>query len=119
MNEKTVDEYILEFPIDKQQKLQEIRSLIKHVVPQAQEVISWGMPTYKLRGNLVHFAMAKTHLGFYPGENGVKAFIPQLTKYKYSKGAIQFPLHKPLPKQLIVDIIQFRIKENMENSNDN
>ncbi|MBN7771765.1 iron chaperone [Clostridium aminobutyricum] len=93
-------------------KLQEIRQVIKEAAPQASEKISWRMPTFYLNGNLVHFAMHKSHIGFYPGASGVENFKDQLGEYKYAKGSIQFPLSKPLPEKLITDIVKFRVQEN-------
>lgn len=113
MKPNNVDEYILSFPEDKQKIMNTIREIIRKEAPEAMETMSWGMPTYKLHGNLVHFAMAKAHLGFYPGSSGVEVFIDRLKDYKHSKGAIQFPLDKELPQALIIDIIQYRIQENM------
>lgn len=110
MNE--IDQYILQYPLEFQQKLQEIRNIIKEAAPEATEKISWRMPTFYLNGNLVHFALHKTHIGFYPGAEGVEQFKSKLGDYKYSKGAIQFPLSKPLPKELITEIVKFRVGEN-------
>jgi len=109
-------EYINERPLESQTKLNEIYQIIKEVVtPETTEKISWAMPTFYLHGNLVHFAYAKNHVGFYPGQNGVASFLDRLTKYKTSKGAIQFPYAQPLPKELIQDIVKFRIMENKTN----
>lgn len=110
MNE--IDQYILQFPEELQLKLQEIRNVIKEAAPEATEKISWRMPTFYLNGNLVHFALHKTHIGFYPGPSGVENFKHKLDGYKNSKGAIQFPLSKPLPKELITEIVKFRVTEN-------
>lgn len=110
MNE--IDQYILKYSEELQLKLQEIRNIIKEAAPEATEKISWQMPTFYLNGNLVHFAMHKTHIGFYPGPSGVESFKDKLGEYKNSKGAIQFPLSKPLPKELITDIVKFRVAEN-------
>ncbi|ABX41906.1 iron chaperone [Lachnoclostridium phytofermentans] len=110
MNE--IDQYILQYPLELQHKLQEIRNIIKEAAPEATEKISWRMPTFYLNGNLVHFALHKAHIGFYPGAEGVEQFKHKLGDYKYSKGAIQFPLSKPLPKELITEIVKFRVVEN-------
>ncbi|MEA5003017.1 MAG: DUF1801 domain-containing protein, partial [Christensenella sp.] len=91
-----IDEYIAQYPQELQQKLEEIRQVIHEAAPDATEKISWNMPTFYLNGNLVHFAMNKAHIGLYPGASGVENFIPKLDGYKYSKGAIQFPLKDPL-----------------------
>ncbi len=109
-----IDDYIATCPVEHQPKLVEIREIIKKAAPQAEEKISWGMPTFYLNGNLVHFADAKKHIGFYPGATGVSDFEERIQEYKHSKGAIQFPLDKPLPKKLITDIVKHRIQENCE-----
>lgn len=109
---KTVEDYIAQFPPDVQALLTQMRDIIRGQAPQATEGISWGMPTYKLGGNLVHFANGKHHIGFYPGASGVQAFLGQLGAYKTSKGAIQFPKNQPLPTQLIEKIVRFRVQEN-------
>lgn len=103
--------YYSQFPEDKQLLLKEIHNIIKEAAPEASEIISWDMPTFYQNGNLVHYAMCKTHIGFYPTPNGVSNFSDRLTEYKCSKGCIQFPLSKPLPKELIQDIVRFRVKE--------
>ena len=110
----TVDEYIATFPKDIQEKLQQIRQLIKSVAPEVIEVISYGMPGYKLKGMLVWFAAHTNHIGFYPKASPMEVFKQELTDYKYSKGAIQFPFNKPLPLDLITRILQFRINENLK-----
>lgn len=110
----TIDSYIAQYPPEIQEKLNAMRSHIRECAPDASEKISWGMPTFVLHGNLVHFAANKHHLGFYPGENGVACFLEKLSEYKCSKGAIQFPYDEPLPLDLIREIVAFRIKENTE-----
>ena len=110
----TIDSYISQYPPETQEILNIIRNHIRECAPDAAEKISWGMPTFTYHGNLVHFAANKHHLGFYPGENGVACFKQKLTKYKCSKGAIQFPYAEPLPLDLIKEIVAFRLKENMQ-----
>lgn len=106
-----IDEYIAGYSPELQEKLTEIRDLIRAAVPQASEKISWGMPTFYWKENLVHFAMHKAHIGFYPGASGVEHFEDRLGEYQHSKGAIQFPLKKPLPRELITEIVAFRVEE--------
>ena len=110
----TIDEYIAQFPDDIQQKLQEIRAVIHAAAPEATEKISYQMPTFYLRGNLVHFAAFKKHIGFYPVPSGIAAFEEELAPYKRSKGAVQFPLDEPIPTELIGRIVQFRVAENLQ-----
>ena len=110
----TIDEYIAQFPDDIQQKLQEIRAVIHAAAPEATEKISYQMPTFYLRGNLVHFAAFKKHIGFYPVPSGIAAFEAELAPYKRSKGAVQFPLDEPIPTELIGRIVQFRVAENLQ-----
>ncbi len=109
-----VDKYIAEFPRETQQILQQVRTLIKKHATDAIEGIGYGIPTYKLNGtNLVHFAGYKNHIGFYPGASGIEHFKKEISAYKNSKGAIQFPLNEPLPENLIVKIIIFRVTQNI------
>lgn len=109
-----IDEYIATCPADKQQRLGELRDLIRAAAPEATERISWGMPTFHLKGNLVHFALHKNHIGLYPGESGVHHFSGRLGEYRHSKGAIQFPLDQPLPTELITEIVAFRAAQNKQ-----
>lgn len=107
----TIDQYIAAQPAQRQPCMEEMRAIIREAAPEATEKISWGMPTFYLKGNLVHFALGKNHLGFYPGESGVANFLPKLAAYKTSKGAIQLPLGQPLPAELIREIVTFRVAE--------
>lgn len=110
----TIDDYIANFPADIQEILQKVRDVIGTAVPTATETINYGMPTFKLEGNLVHFAAAKNHLGFYPAPSGITAFQAELADYNSSKGAVQFPYDQPIPYELIGNIAQFRANENLE-----
>lgn len=108
---KTVEEYISGFPIDIQERLHLIRSIIKGTAPEAEEIISYGMPAYKLNGPLVYFAVNKKHIGLYPaGVTAIEKFKD--SGYKGTKGSIHFPLDKPLPVEFITEIVKFRIDEN-------
>lgn len=108
---KNVDDYIKLFPKEIHPSLQKIRSVIKSVVPKAEEIISYNMPAYKQHGVLVYFAAYKNHIGFYPTSSGVRVFADYLKDYKTSKGAIQFQIDKPLPVTLIKKIVKFRMIE--------
>ena len=108
----TIDEYIAQFPPEIQQALKALRAVIREAAPEAQEKISWRMPTYALHGNLVHFAAHKNHIGFYPSASGIAAFQDRLQDYSWSKGAVQFPYSKPLPYDLVAEIVRFRVEEN-------
>jgi len=110
---KLIDEYILNFPADVQEKLKRLRKVIKESAPDAEEKITYQMPTYALYGNLVHFAAYKNHIGFYPTPSGVDAFKEELSEYKLAKGSVQFPLDEPLPNELISKIVKFRVAENI------
>jgi uncharacterized protein YdhG (YjbR/CyaY superfamily) len=110
----TIDEYIKTFPEDIQSRLQTLRAVIHEAAPDAQEKISYQMPTFYLNGNLVHFAAFKNHIGFYPAPSGIEAYQEELLKYKTSKGAIQFPLDEPLPLGLVQEIVRFRVAENLQ-----
>ena len=111
---KTIDKYIQGYPKETQILLNKIRTIISKAAPRATEIISYGIPTFVQDKNLVHFGGYKTHIGFYPGAAGVEAFTKELSAYKFSKGAIQFPLDKPLPVGLITQIVKFRVLQNME-----
>ena len=110
---KDIDEYIAGFPPEVQQILEHIRATIKAAAPEAQETISYQMPTFTLKGNLVHFAAFKKHIGFYPTPSGTEQFQQQISGYKAAKGSIQFPLDKPIPYDLISEIVNFRVQENL------
>jgi uncharacterized protein YdhG (YjbR/CyaY superfamily) len=109
----SVDEYISTFPEDKQKLLQQLRSAIVKAAPGAEEVISYGMPGYKLNGMLVWFAGYTHHIGFYPKPSALVKFKKEISGYKSSKGAVQFPLDKKLPLSLVTEIVKFRLKENL------
>ncbi|MFN8355548.1 MAG: DUF1801 domain-containing protein [Spirosomataceae bacterium] len=110
----TIDEYISGFPIEIQLLLNQLRATIQQAAPEAIEVISYGMPAFKLHSVLVYFAAYNHHIGFYPTSSGIEAFKEQLSPYNYSKGTIQFSLHQPLPLQLIKDIVHFRIADDLQ-----
>ena len=108
-----IDDYVAKFPEDVQELLQKLRAAIQQAAPQAEEKISYQMPTYFLKGNLVHFAAYKQHIGFYPTPSGIEHFKDQLAGLKTSKGAVQFPLDQPIPYDLIRSIVAFRVQENL------
>ncbi|MCX6379634.1 MAG: DUF1801 domain-containing protein [Armatimonadetes bacterium] len=109
-----VDAYIAEYPESVQSLLTLMRETIKTADPEAEELISYGMPAYKREGILVYFAGCKNHIGFYPTASGIEAFKQELSGYKSSKGSVQFPLDEPLPLELITKIVQFRVAKNLE-----
>ncbi len=109
----TIDEYISGFPPEIQEILQRIRRTIQQAAPQATEAMAYQMPTFKLEGNLVHFAAFKHHIGFYPTPSGTEKFQTEIARYKHAKGSIQFPLDQPIPYALITKIVKFRVKENL------
>jgi uncharacterized protein YdhG (YjbR/CyaY superfamily) len=110
----TIDEYIAQFPQNVQQILEKIRVLIKELAPEAVEKISYQMPGFYLNGMLVWFAGHEHYIGFYPTGSGIEAFKKELTAYKWSKGAVQFPLDQPIPYELIRKMVKFRIAENVK-----
>jgi uncharacterized protein YdhG (YjbR/CyaY superfamily) len=112
----SIDEYITGFPEEVQVKLQELRAVIKKAAPESEEKISYQMPTFFQKGNLVHFAAYKNHIGFYPAPRGIEAFKQELSAYEGSKGAVRFPIDKPLPLDLIGRIVKFRVAENLKNA---
>ena len=116
-NKKTpenIDEYIANFSKEVQEILQELRATIKNAAPEAEEAISYQIPTFKLRGNLVHFAAYKNHIGFYPTPSGIEKFKKELSVYKGAKGSVQFPLDQPIPYDLVREIVVFRVQETLE-----
>ncbi len=110
---ETIDDYIAGFPEHIQAILQEIRLTIASAAPEASERISYAMPTFALEGNLVHFAAFKNHIGFYPTSSGTAKFQTEISRFKNSKGAIQFPISQPVPFDLIAQIVKFRLEENL------
>lgn len=108
------DQYIIAFPPRTQKLLVQLRDTIRKEAPDAEEVISYGMPLFKQNGRLIYFAAHKNHIGFYPMITAIEAFKDELSDYKWAKGTIQFPLGKPLPLELITQIVKFRVSENAE-----
>ncbi len=113
LESENIDEYINNFPKEIQVSLFKIRNLVKKFAPLAVEKISYGIPTFHLKGILVHFAAYKNHIGFYPGSSGILKFEKVLKPYKHSKGAIQFPNNNSLPLELIEEIVKYRVVENL------
>jgi uncharacterized protein YdhG (YjbR/CyaY superfamily) len=110
---ETIDEYIESFPEDVQSILEKMRQTIQKAAPEAEEAISYQIPTFKLNGNLVHFAAFKDHISFFPTSSGKEAFKKELSKYKGGRGTIQFSIDKPIPYDLVRKIVIFRRKENL------
>ena len=110
----TVDDYIAQQPQAVQAGLTKLRQIVQKVAPDATEVISYGMPAYKLHGMLLYFAVAKNHYGFYAMPGAIAAFKDRLEGYELSKGTIRFPLNKPIPVKLVTDIVRFRVQENLQ-----
>jgi uncharacterized protein YdhG (YjbR/CyaY superfamily) len=111
---KDIDDYIADFPGDVREILEKIRTTIRKAAPQAEETISYQIPTFTLKGNLVHFAAFKEHIGFYPAPSGVEKFQQELSVYNGAKGSVQFPFDKPVPFALISKIVRFRVEENLK-----
>jgi uncharacterized protein YdhG (YjbR/CyaY superfamily) len=110
----SIDEYISTFPKPVQLKLKMMRETIKKAAPDAGEKIAYGMPTFTLNGNLVHFAGYEHHIGLYPAPSGIEAFQKELSPYKQGKGSVQFPLDQPIPFDLVTKIVKYRVKKQME-----
>jgi uncharacterized protein YdhG (YjbR/CyaY superfamily) len=112
-NYQSIDEYIGTFPDDIQSRLESMRQIIKSVIPGAIETISYQIPTFKINNkNIVHFSAYKKHIGLYPGPSAIEHFKEELSQYKWSKGAVQFPLDNPIPTELVKKIVIFRAREN-------
>ncbi|MDR3140115.1 MAG: DUF1801 domain-containing protein [Tannerellaceae bacterium] len=107
---QNIDEYIAGFPANVQELMKQLRATINEAAPEAKEKISWGMATFVQKGNLIHFAGHKKHIGLYPGPEAIEAFKEKLSAFKTSKGAIQLPLDKPAPLSLIAEIVSFNVK---------
>jgi uncharacterized protein YdhG (YjbR/CyaY superfamily) len=111
----TVSDYIKSFPKSTQVILNQLRTVIKETAPQAEELIGYGMPAYKLNKKpLVYFAGYANHIGFYATPNGHAKFAKELSIYKQGKGSVQFPIDEPMPLGLIKKIVAFRVKENLK-----
>ena len=111
---QTIDEYILMFPQDIQELLETLRQTIQEAAPGAEETISYQIPTFRLNGNLVHFAAFRNHIGFYPTPSGIETFREELSIYGSAKGSVKFPLTRPLPVDLVRKIVRFRVQENLQ-----
>ena len=109
---ENIDDYINAFQGETKEILEKIRKVVREAAPEATESINYGIPTFKFAGNLVHFAAYKNHIGFYPAPSGMEEFKKEVAIYKTGKGTLQFPLHKPIPYELISEIVQFRVEEN-------
>jgi uncharacterized protein YdhG (YjbR/CyaY superfamily) len=113
-NPNSFDEYLQKFPKISQDILIQMYELISKIVPEASFCFNYGIPTFKLNGNLVHFAAYKKHIGFYPSPSGITKFAKELSLYKTSKGTVQFPTDSKIPYELIEKIVLFRVKENLQ-----
>ena len=112
---KDIDEYIAGFANDVQEILEKIRMTIRKAAPDAEETMSYQIPTFTLKGNyLVYFAAYKKHIGLYPAPRGIEKFKKELSVYEGGKGTVRFPLDKPIPFGLIRRIVMFRVQENLE-----
>jgi uncharacterized protein YdhG (YjbR/CyaY superfamily) len=110
---RTIDDYIAAFPKNVQRILEELRQAIRDSAPKAEEAISYQIPTFKLNGNLVHFAAFKNHIGFYPTPSAIEAFKGELSDYEVSKGTVRFSMNKPIPFDLVRKMVSYRVKENL------
>ena len=109
-----IDEYIAGFPAETQAILEQVRLTIRETAPEAEETINYGIPTFTLKGNLVHFAGFKNHIGFYPTPSGIAKFKDELAGYESAKGSVKFPLDQPVPYDLIREMVKFRVAENLQ-----
>jgi uncharacterized protein YdhG (YjbR/CyaY superfamily) len=109
-----IDDYIASFPGETQLILEKLRLTIRKAAPEAKETINYGIPTFTLKGNLVHFAAFKNHVGFYPNPSGIEAFKKELSVYEGAKGSVKFPLSELIPFDLVRKIVEFRVKENLK-----
>lgn len=114
---ETIDAFIAQYPPEIQDVLQKIRQTIHEAVPEANEKIAYGIPTFTLEGNLVHFSAFTNHIGFYPDPRGIEQFIEKLAKYRSGKGTIKFPLSEPIPFDLIREVTLWRAEQNRQKAN--
>jgi uncharacterized protein YdhG (YjbR/CyaY superfamily) len=113
---RTIDEYLAALPVEIRGSLERLRATIRAAAPGAEEKISYQIPAFSLKGNLVYFAAFKTHIGFYPTSSGIRAFKRELSIYERGKGTVRFPIGQPLPLKLIGEIVKFRVAENLKNA---
>lgn len=111
---KTIDEYIAGFPDEVQERLKKVRLTIRNAAPEAKETIKYQMPTFTLKGNLISFAAYKKHIALYPAPEGDEEFNLELSAYKAEKSTVRFPLNKPIPYDLISQIVKLRIEDNLQ-----
>lgn len=111
---REIDKVIAGFPKDVQEILEKVRETIRKAAPEAEETINYGIPTFTLKGNLVHFSAFKNHIGFYPTPSGIEKFKKELSAYEMAKGSVKFPLDQHIPYGLITKIVKFRVKENLQ-----
>jgi uncharacterized protein YdhG (YjbR/CyaY superfamily) len=111
---KNIDQYIGTFPPNVQGILGQLKKTIQEAAPEAIETISYGIPTFRLNANLVHFAAYKNHIGFYPTPSAIVAFKKELSPYKQAKGSVRFPIDQPIPFSLAREIVEYRVKQNLE-----
>lgn len=114
---ENIDEYISGFPQDIKEKLEQVRLLIRNTAPQMEEMISYGMPAFKMNGNVIWIGAFSKHIGFYPKVNGTESLKKELLKYKGTKGSVHFQLNKPLPIELITEMVRVRFSENRPEAN--
>jgi uncharacterized protein YdhG (YjbR/CyaY superfamily) len=110
---RSIDKYIDGFPRDVRAILEKVRTTIRKAAPEAEETITYRIPTFRLKGNLVHFAAFKKHIGFFPTSTGIAKFKDELSCFKGGKGSVQFPFDQPIPYALITKIVKFRVNENL------
>ena len=114
----SIDAYIAGFPKQIQDILQQVRHTVTKAAPGAKETIKYDMPTFTFKGNLVHFAAFKKHIGFYPAPTGDPAFEKDLAPYKTGRGSVQFPYNKPMPLELITKIVKLNVQRNTKKENE-
>lgn len=111
---RTIDDYIAGFPHEVQNILEKIRRAIRKAAPGAEETIKYQIPTFTLKGNLVSFAAYKKHIGIYPAPKGTQKFNEELSVFRAAKASVRFPLDKPIPFDLVSQIVIFRVRELLE-----
>jgi len=110
----TIDEYIADQPMAIRPIMEKLRQIVNKNAPEAQEVISYGMPAYKLHGMLLYFSAFTNHYSLFAFPDAIIAFKDKLKRYEQSKGTIRFPLDKPVPVKLITEIVKYKVNENIK-----
>ena len=110
----SIDEYIAAYDGDLQERMISLRALIHSCHPGITEKIAWGIPTFVLKGNLVHFSAEKKHMGFHPGKAAIDAFSHRFGKLTHTKSTLHLPYDQPMPWELLREMVEFCVAERLK-----